>query len=353
MPFANHRRGNRSSPPRGNETGSLFSALPAPSCIQVSQLQHESTMNVQRSPTGCGSSVRLSGSQPNLSQMNPNYETLSNITHRNKRKEPDDDAWIRDEFSDIKKQISELMAALQFSTSSQAKNISKLSEDITTIKNHVNNIGSTIENIILDQNNIKMRLNNLDTTTVNIEEKIKLLESDINKFNEGSPLQPALQISTNYEDIVNEVNERNVRSKNIVIVGIPEPDVATDRHTYNKNEVLKITKTIYAECPEPLKIIRLGKYKPDRTRSIKVCFSSEEPVKAILRNKSSAKFDPIKIFSDQTPYQRMHMQNLKEELVRRTANGETNLKIKYIKGTPKIITATEEKQGERRLTTKN
>ncbi|KAL0880344.1 hypothetical protein ABMA27_002789 [Loxostege sticticalis] len=296
-------------------------------------------MNVQRSPTGCGSSVRLSGSQPNLSEMNPNLETLSNITHRNKRKEPDDDAWIRDEFSDIKKQISELMAALQFSTSSQAKNISKLSEDITTIKNHVNNIGSTIENIILDQNNIKTKLNNLDTTTVNIEKKIKLLESDINKFNEGSPLQPALQISTNYEDIVNEVNERNVRSKNIVIVGIPEPDVATDRHTYNKNEVLKITKTIYADCPEPLKII--------------LCFSSEEPVKAILRNKSSAKFDPIKIFSDQTPYQRMHMQNLKEELVRRTANGETNLKIKYIKGTPKIITATEEKQGERRLITKN
>jgi hypothetical protein len=41
---------------------------------------------------------------------------------------------------------------------------------------------------------------------------------------------------------------------------------------------------------------------------------------------------------DQTPAQKKYVDTLKEELNKRTENGEKDLSIRYIKGLPKIIT---------------
>lgn len=86
--------------------------------------------------------------------------------------------------------------------------------------------------------------------------------------------------------------------------------------------------------------MRIGKYKPDVNRSIKVTFESEETTKLIFRNKNKLTDTDVKIFPDQTPYQQTYFKKLKEELNRRTANGEGNLKIKYIKGVPQIISTS-------------
>lgn len=314
-------------------------------------------MNEHRSPTGCGHSDRLGGSQPNLSELNPNYDTTPiRITQRVKRKVLDDDAWIKTELSDLKKQVSEIMVILKATSVSQAENINKLHEDVTTIKTHVNSIGDTIESIKLDQSNTKLRLNELETKTENIEKKIENLETDLNQFRETTTLSTittATEPSISYEEIVNEVHERHQRSKNIVILGIPEPTSPINRFTYNKVEITKITKSIYPDCPEPNKTFRLGKYKPGINRPIKACYTSENTVKTILRNKSNLQMDTIKIFSDRTPLQKQHFQKLKEELKSRKTEGETNLAIKYIKGVPKITQTTGEKQGKETSKSKN
>lgn len=122
---------------------------------------------------------------------------------------------------------------------------------------------------------------------------------------------------------------------------LKQKQTITQRYEEEKIEIMKILKSIYNDCPQPEKIIRLGKFAADRTRAIKVCFASEEMAKAILRNKNCLKNHYIKIFSDQTPHQRKHLQNLVKELDKRTADGEPNLIIKYIKGIPKIITSSE------------
>lgn len=136
-----------------------------------------------------------------------------------------------------------------------------------------------------------------------------------------------------------------MRKNNIIVVGLPESKTKSvmERYEEEKMEIMKILKSIYSDCPQPEKIIRLGKFAADRTRAIKVCFASEEITKAILRNKNCLKNDYIKIFSDQTPRQRKHMQNLIRELDKRIADGEPNLIIKYVKGIPKIITSSEKK----------
>lgn len=305
--------------------------------------QQGSTMNVQRSPTGCGTNVRLGGSQPNLDEIS-SYESLSNITQRNKRKELDDNAWIRSELSDLKQQISEMMALLKSTINTQKENNKRISEDITIIKNQVSDINNTIGNIVTDQNSMKITISNLQNSSDNIDKKIDILEAELNELKSALPVSTSNVLPPlSCEEIMTEINERNLRSKNIVIVGIPEPDMTTDRHAFNKNEVIKILKMTNNECPEPLRILRLGKFKPGHSRPIKVCFATEETAKNILRNKSFVNRNNIKIFSDQTPKQKQHIQNLKEELEKRSANGERNLIIKYMKGIPKIIKTADEK----------
>lgn len=106
----------------------------------------------------------------------------------------------------------------------------------------------------------------------------------------------------------------------------------TDRY-----EVKTILSDIYPLHPEPEKIMRLGKYDGKKTRPVKVCFSTSGTAKVILKNKLNCKDKNIKIYSDQTPNQKLDMENLREELRQRKEKGENDLIIKYIKGVPKII----------------
>lgn len=92
----------------------------------------------------------------------------------------------------------------------------------------------------------------------------------------------------------------------------------------------------FPDCSESIKIHRVGQYKLNRNRPIKVYFISQEAARKFLRNKSIIK-EPIRIYHDQTPHQQQYIKKLVEELQQRTLHGEKNLTIKYINNTPKII----------------
>lgn len=62
----------------------------------------------------------------------------------------------------------------------------------------------------------------------------------------------------------------------------------------------------------------------------------------VLRNKFKLT-KPTKIQPDQTVMQREYLKYLRDELERRTRNGETDLTIKYIYGQPKIVNQTDKK----------
>ncbi|XP_045452345.1 uncharacterized protein LOC123661426 [Melitaea cinxia] len=76
--------------------------------------------------------------------------------------------------------------------------------------------------------------------------------------------------------------------------------------------------------------MRLGKYTPNKSRPIKVFFNNTDIPKCLVYNKQKLP-KTIKIYSDQTPTQKLFMQQLRDELQKRTANGEKDLIIKYIK----------------------
>lgn len=91
-------------------------------------------------------------------------------------------------------------------------------------------------------------------------------------------------------------------------------------------------------------MIRLGKFDSSRTdhrRPVRVTLQSDGLVAGILKKghllKGSATFSKIFISQDRTPMQLELYRNARAELGRRRANGETGIRIKYVKGIPEIV----------------
>jgi len=90
---------------------------------------------------------------------------------------------------------------------------------------------------------------------------------------------------------------------------------------------------------------RLGKdisSNPEKPRPIKIILSNTLEVFSSLRLQAnlrkSTTWSNIRFSSDRTNFQREQMNKLRQELQKRKDDGENNIIIKYIRGTPKIVT---------------
>lgn len=300
-------------------------------------------MNVMRSPTGSDTSMERSGSHPNLTTAGASSE-MSGITFRYKRKHNDVD---QIQLADIQKQMMEMMALLTTSINAQKESSTKITNDIASIKEQMHDIKNgmdtaerKITSMAADQIEIKAEVQSLANAVRITEGKVASLEADLQNTRVVE-IDRALQNKPSYEEILAELNDQNARKKNILIIGIPESKsiYAKERSAYDKAEVLKIIKPILENCPEPIRVLRVGKYNVNKNRSIKVCYESDITTKTILKDKHKLQNSTIKIFSDQTPFMQAKFKKLKEELNRRNSNGEQYLTIKYLKGIPQIVSA--------------
>lgn len=122
-----------------------------------------------------------------------------------------------------------------------------------------------------------------------------------------------------------------------MIVGIPEKEERSyaARQIHDIEEFTKIANSLIENCPKPIKAIRLGKYKANKDRPLKICFDNNNVPRMLLQKRTKLS-ENIKIYSDQTPEQKRYLQTVREELDERLRNGEKDLKIKYFKGIPRI-----------------
>lgn len=295
-------------------------------------------MSVVRSPTRSGLTGR-SDSQPNLTADTHNMEHTDSpkVTFRNKRKLPDDTEYIRTELSEMRKQMCQMMEMLTTLTTAQNEFTKKITEDINTIKEQMCNIKLTTDNLASEQNLMKSDITILRNDNMLTDKKVEDLQREIKLLKpECGPSSSSYNLQ---ENTIAEINEREFRSKNIVISGIPEPESLNreERMNMDKNKVLNILQKIDQAYPEPEKTFRLGKYNAKKSRPIKVCFKSQEIAKSVLRNRKKVNIDNIKIYSDQTPQQLKFLKNLKDELHQRLQTEQKNLGIKYIKSVPRIV----------------
>lgn len=302
-------------------------------------------MSVQRSPTSrpITSAHRdepiafhnSGGSQPDLRQLQLLEFENQQVTLRNKRKLPDDD--FSQKFEDFQNKI---MTILTTTAETQNEKLNAISHDITAIREEICQIKLTTNTLALEQKKLQKEVEQITKFNNDTEMKIKAIEDEIQSFKALKTQQTPF----NYENIIAEMHERTQRERNVIISGIVEINSKNfeERQSHDKSEVAKVLKPFVANYADPVKVFRLGKYDEKKSRPIKVCFASPATAKSIFRNKSAIteRSKEIKIYSDETPLQKETLKKLRDELKRRTENGENDLTIKFTKGMPKILKST-------------
>ncbi|CAG4954177.1 unnamed protein product [Parnassius apollo] len=101
-------------------------------------------------------------------------------------------------------------------------------------------------------------------------EKIDVLVANIEVLNTKSD-NKSIAIDLSCNEIFSELQERYLREKKLIIVGVPEAkgETSKQRSASDMGEVLKIIKITFPECPDPIQVRRIGKYSPKKIRPLK------------------------------------------------------------------------------------
>lgn len=183
-----------------------------------------------------------------------------------------------------------------------------------------------------------------------IQDKLSVIEPRVESLDQRvSAIENASKgVEPKIDNLIGEVNERNLRKKNIIIYNAPE-SVSTNLDTVKSYDNGLVT-SIVSSADNTLdtgkvKFFRLGPKKAGRIRPIKVIFTSEEIKLSVINkfdSKSASSVNPllkdVKLSWDRTPLELEALDRLRSELDSRTANGEKDLTIKYKNGVPTIIT---------------
>lgn len=148
-----------------------------------------------------------------------------------------------------------------------------------------------------------------------------------------------------YEEMTSEITDRLNRKKNLLIYGVPEQNQqasSDDRILADKRVVTDILGVVKpGTCSDYIKPVRLGKFDKNKSRPIKIELNNEQEVVNIIRNvkklKNSRDFVGMSLSYDRTPKQIAYYKKLRKELEERQEAGESNLKIKYERGVPIIV----------------
>lgn len=185
-------------------------------------------------------------------------------------------------------------------------------------------------------------LNSLKSVIVSLQDEIRVLKETVLT---SPPSASTSLLET--EKVIQEIADRERRKTNIMIFRCKEARCENIKEQIDLDTSLvnDICATIQISATVS-KVLRLGKYDSSKTsnaRPIKVVFSNESSVSDIIRNinklKSNPKFSSLSISRDKTPMQMEIHKLAKLELQNRIKAGESNLKIKYTKGVPSVISS--------------
>lgn len=183
-------------------------------------------------------------------------------------------------------------------------------------------------------------INDLKHLIISLQIEIKELKE--NKANANSSPK-----NFNFEEVIEEINERNRRKRNLIIFGIQEVDPnipGNVRHeTDNKSAYNILNKIVQDIGDTNFKPIRLGRFDANKAkpRPIRITLEDENLVHEVIRNvkklRSHQNYGHVSISFDRTPRQISYYKEIKNEFEARIKDGDTNCKIKYVNGIPKIV----------------
>lgn len=150
------------------------------------------------------------------------------------------------------------------------------------------------------------------------------------------------------ENFIEEINERMRRKNNLLIFGVED----SNNKEADQRMVTQVISEIDANINiENYSIYRLGNFNANKKRPIKIIMDNEEQVINVvkkghrLRNNANIR-GRISLAQDRTPRQVQYYNDLKKKLMERQANGESNIRIRYVRGVPKIIELNKNKNSD-------
>lgn len=223
--------------------------------------------------------------------------------------------------------------------------------DLKLIISHLDNLRTEQTKLIdlVHQQNDKLnsfdkKFREISTQLSSIKNENIVLRNDLTAIiNRVNLLESTAPKSNANQDMYAEFIDRQARSKNIIVFNVHEqPNL---NNTSDTDTVTRIFDKLGTDI-KPIKINRLGKPN-NKSRPLKIELQTASDVFKILGLsrllKSDQIFNDIKITSDKSPYQREFLRDLRNQLNERVSKGEQNLRIKYSKGQPGIVSSTVQK----------
>lgn len=224
------------------------------------------------------------------------------------------------------------------------KKFETISSQMATIINKLD-VLSSIPNDIASINNqlvqVNEKLSNFEPRIAESEKRINSLEKEVSNLKNSDGSTCSIDL------VVEEINDRERRTCNVIVYNVPESTSGTTsvRVDHDHNMISKLTSSFCTVSDDsPFKSHRLGRPARNNCRPLRVTFKKSDLVVDFCKNFDKSRLlglDPclkdVAISRDRTPKERKYLADLRVSLNERVENGETDLTIKYVNGIPKIV----------------
>lgn len=217
------------------------------------------------------------------------------------------------------------------------KAVNEIKTTQSKLVSSVNSLSEKFGSLNKKVNELSSQINSLSSDNASLKERVDIIETKTKSLSTNPPIP-------NINELILEMIDRQSRHKNILLFNLPESNLDSNSTNLDLITVKIILKYLNLEFITT-SIFRLG--RPPSTsikpRPLKICFSDQKNVFDIFSTqnklKSNSSWKDLRFSSDQTKQQQEYMSQLRQELLNRKSNGEPDLTIKYIKGTPTIISS--------------
>lgn len=214
------------------------------------------------------------------------------------------------------------------------KAVNEIKSSQNKIVSLINSQSEKISSLTTKLNDLTSKFDTLSKDNVSLNQRVTIIEENINKS--------ATSNLSSSNNLLTEMLDIHSRQKNILLFNLSESPSSINNSKEDLNSINEILNFLGLQI-KPTAINRLGSRISTSTkpRPIKLILEEQKEVFSIFAAQSKLKshqtWNNLRFSSDRTKAQRDFMTNLRNELLQRRENGETDLIIKYVKGNPVII----------------
>ena len=214
--------------------------------------------------------------------------------------------------------------------------------DLAAVKQQVDNLCLETREL---KNQINMNTPNTSPSYAQVVADTNSLKDQVEKLKKSVESQPtAVPNNTQPQTVeltIEELNERERRKQNVVLVGVKESTKTTfeerisDEIDMAKQVLQKIDDNVKLDN---IKVRRLGTYDGVKHRPLRIVLETREDAAKILRNKTklTEKEKDVYVKYDQTRSQLQFLRSVQRVLEERK-KVDSSFTIKYFSGIPKIV----------------